>query len=242
MVSPDQKTTDSPKLPTSGSSVAEVILPWLVDKPGQWSFQVIATSGGVVRQVGKVQELNFVEGPWWERWWKILTGILTVMLALINVVLFVLARRSAWAWQLATDDSLGTWVLRVATLLLSYIPKAQLWIIDLYFQRVRAILRPPRPFLPLPLTGSDGRVQASNEVAGPPWNGRRLWVQGASGMGKTALFRNITEAHFRDNETAYAAFARWRCILVAFPARDFAGSGEDKDDPAWVFDAVRATL
>ena len=71
---------------------------------------------------------------------------------------------------------------------------------------------------------------------------RRLWVQGASGMGKTALFRNITESHFRDNETAYAAYAKWGCILVAFPARDFAGSGEDKDDPAWVIDAVRATL
>jgi hypothetical protein len=30
--------------------------------------------------------------------------------------------------------------------------------------------------------------------------------------------------------------------MVAFAARDFAGSGEDKDDPAWVVDAVRATL
>jgi hypothetical protein len=61
-------------------------------------------------------------------------------------------------------------------------------------------------------------------------------------MGKTALFRNITESHFRDNETAYAAYAKWGCILVTFAARDFAGSGEDKDDPAWVINAVRATL
>jgi hypothetical protein len=61
-------------------------------------------------------------------------------------------------------------------------------------------------------------------------------------MGKTALFRNITESHFRDNETAYAAYAKWGCILVTLAARDFAGSGEDKDDPAWVVDAVRATL
>jgi hypothetical protein len=30
--------------------------------------------------------------------------------------------------------------------------------------------------------------------------------------------------------------------LVTFAARDFAGSGEDRDDPAWVVDAVRATL
>jgi hypothetical protein len=59
-------------------------------------------------------------------------------------------------------------------------------------------------------------------------------------MGKTALFRNITESHFREHETAFAAYTEWGCILVTFAARDFAGSGEDKDDPAW--DAVRATL
>ena len=61
-------------------------------------------------------------------------------------------------------------------------------------------------------------------------------------MGKTALFRNVTETHFREHETAFAAHAKWGCVLVAFAARDFAGSGEDKDDPAWVVDAVRATL
>src|SRR5262249_13545823 len=54
--------------------------------------------------------------------------------------------------------------------------------------------------------------------------------------------RNIAESHFRDNETAFAAYAKWGCILVAFAARDFAGNGEDKDDPTWVTDAVRATL
>jgi hypothetical protein len=61
-------------------------------------------------------------------------------------------------------------------------------------------------------------------------------------MGKTALFRNITESHFREHETAFAAHAKWECILVAFAARDFAGNEQDKDDPAWVVDAVRATL
>ena len=61
-------------------------------------------------------------------------------------------------------------------------------------------------------------------------------------MGKTALLRNITESHFRECETAFDAHAKWGCVLVAFAARDFAGGGEDKDDYAWVFDAVGATL
>ena len=143
---------------------------------------------------------------------------------------------------LATDDGWGTGVLRFATLLLGHFTKPQLWILDLYFRRLHDQGRARRPFVPLPLTGSDGSVQPSDQAMAPPWAGRRLWVQGGSGMGKTVLFRNITEAHFGDAETAFATFARWGCILAAFAARDFAGSGEDKDDPAWVVDAVRATL
>jgi hypothetical protein len=191
------------------------------------------------------QTLNFVipvSAPWWERWWKFLATAFGVLLVLANVALFMLARRSASAWRLATDDGWGTWVLRVATLLLSYVPQAQLWITDLYYQRMRARMQAPRPFLPLPLSGNDGTLRTSVEALAPPWTGHRLWVQGDSGMGKTALFRTITETHFRDHNTAFAAYAKWGCVLVAFAARDFAGSGEDKDDPGWVLDAVRATL
>ena len=134
-------------------------------------------------------------------------------------------------------------MLRLATFLLSHFTKPQLWILDLYFGRLHAkVPKTPPPFMPLPLTGSDSGLQSSDKVVAPPWSGRCLWVQGESGMGKTALFRNITEAHFRDHETAFAAFVRWGCIVAAFAARDFAGSGEDKDDPAWVLDAVRATI
>jgi hypothetical protein len=127
-------------------------------------------------------------------------------------------------------------------LALSHVPLAQLRILDLYFQRIRGRLQEPRPFLPLPLTATDGGLLVATEALGPPWKDRRLWVQGASGMGKTAVFRYITECHFREHETAFAAHAKWGCIVVPFAARDFASSGEDKDDPAWVVDAVRATL
>jgi hypothetical protein len=127
---------------------------------------------------------------------------------------------------------------------LSHFPKAQLWIIDLYFQRVRqrTVKQPSRPFLPLPLLARDGSWRPSTEALAPPWNNQRFWLQGSSGMGKTAVFRNVTQSHFRECETAFVAWAKWGCVLVAFAARDFSGGGEDKDDHAWVFDAVRATL
>jgi hypothetical protein len=243
---PAGKSTDiNPLSIHPGLSIADVTLLQRIDKAGQWAFQAISTFDGIERQVGEARHLSFVnpEGlPWWQQWGqRLVSGGL--LLAFANVALFGLARRSARAWRIATDDWWGTRVLRLATFLLSHFTIPQLWILDLYFGRLRAqVPRTPRPFMPLPFTGNDGSFQPSDKVVTPPWSGRRLWVQGESGMGKTALFRNITEAHFRDHETAFAAFARWRCIVVAFAARDFAGSGEDKDDPAWVVDAVRTTL
>jgi hypothetical protein len=217
-----------------------------IDKPGGWSFQLVATADGMERPIGEPRVLEFVApGPassWLDRWWKMLAYIFSIVLVLFNIALFVAARRSAWAWRLATDDGLGTWVGPFAKLALSHIPAAQLWILDLYFQLVRAHLPPPRPFLPLPLKDKDDALKPSAQAIVPPWTGRRRWIQGGSGMGKTALFREITESHFRDHATAFAARAKWGCVLVAFAARDFAGSGEDKDDPAWVVEAVRDTL
>jgi hypothetical protein len=230
-----ERTTLSP-------SNAELLISPLFDRPGQWSFQVVATAGGVERPIGSLQTLNFVGGPLWERWWKGLTVAFGLTIALINVLLFGFSRRSAWAWRLATDDGWGTWMLRVATLALSHVRWAQLWILDLYFQRFRKRLQRPRPFLPLPLAAGDGKVASTTDALALPWKGKHLWVQGASGMGKTAIFRHFTEAHFREYETAFSAHAEWGCIVVPFAARDFASSGEDKDDPAWVVDAVRATL
>lgn len=230
-----------------GATAAEVALPVRADKAGQWRFQLVSASGGVFRPVGEEQHLNF-RSPgaksWLEEWWKWLTGALVAVLAAGNIALFCFARRSAWAWRVATDDGWSSGVLRVATLLLSHFPKAQLWILDLYFERAHRIHRvaTPPPFLPMPLTGNDGKLQASTHAVAPPWRNRRLWIQGGSGMGKTALFRFLIGAHFRDHKTAFAAYAKWGCILVAFSARNFAAGGDDKDDPRWVVDAVRATL
>jgi hypothetical protein len=220
-------------------------LPLRIDKAGVWSFQVMSTSGGIERPVGEPEKLTFTTvglRDWLEQWAWWMAGGLATILALANAAMFLFARRSAWAWRVATDDGLGTWTLRLATLALSHLPKAQLWILDLYFHRRRAKTPTVPPFLPLPLTSGDGAPTSSDKALAPPWTGKRLWVQGNSGMGKTALFHHVTEAHFRDHETAFSAFAKWGCVVVPFAARDFAGSGEDKDDPAWVIDAVRATL
>ena len=66
---------------------------------------------------------------------------------LANVILFGLARRSARAWRIATDDWWGTGVLRLATFLLSHFTKPQLWILDLYFGRLHAKVPEDSPSL-----------------------------------------------------------------------------------------------
>jgi hypothetical protein len=229
-----------------GPAQAKVTVPLHIDTAGDRSFQLVSTFGGREEPVGEPQHLSFDEPegwlPWFKRWGLWGGEVVIVLAGLGNLALFVLAPYYPWAWRMATDDGLIITGVRVATLALSYVPICQIWILDLYFRRTRDALDPMARFRPLPLTTGKGTPEESDCVLTPPWTGRRLWIQGNSGMGKTALFRHHTEAHFRDYKTAFAAFDRWGCIVVAFAARDFAGSTEDKDDDAWVVDAVRATL
>jgi len=156
--------------------------------------------------------------------------------------LFIAARRSPRAWRLATDDKLETAVLRFGTLAIRHMRWAQTWILDLYFQKIKAALGPPAPFLALPLKRYDAQLQPSDTVVAPPWKHQRLWIQGNSGMGKTALFRHVTSMHFRGNASSFEAFRQWGCIVVAFAARDFADGSEDKLDPGWVVGGIKGTL
>jgi hypothetical protein len=248
VIAPPGRSTVNSLFSIPGPTSVELALSQKIGEAGLWRFQIIATGGGRERPVGEAQTLSFVDssavGSWLWQWWRFLTGLVAFLLVLTNVALFAAARRSAWAWRLATDDGWGTGALRLATILLSHFPKAQLWILDFYFQRARARIctHEPSPFLALPLKARDDRILTSDEVITTPWKDRRLWVQGGSGMGKTALFRHAVDSHFRKCETAFDAYAEWGCILVKYAARDFSAGGEDKDDSKWVVDAIQATL
>jgi hypothetical protein len=237
---------EQPEQVISGDT-AVVKFPLKFDAVGDWSFQLTSALGETERPVGAPQTLTITSGGWLEwirQWWSWVALTIAALLIVINALLFVLARYSALAWRIATGEGLSTSVLRIGTFLLSYFTKAQLWILDLYYREVHEQLLKSSPslFLAIPLSSIDGAPLPSTDVLSPPWARRRRWIQGGSGMGKTSLFRHVVEAQFRAHETAFAAFADWGCIVVAFAARDFAASGEDKDDPAWVVDAVRATL
>lgn len=227
---------------TPGVESAKVSVRALIDQPNEWKFQFVSTLGGVDRNIGEVQKIKVASPDWLERVTAWGAGLGVLLLAL-NIMLLFAARHSPWAWRVATDDKLSTAGLRVGTLVIRHARWAQLWILDLYFQKMKAALKeaPPR-FLPLPLKGADGSFAASDVVAAPPWPNRRLWIVGNSGMGKTALFRHVTAMHFRDHPSSFEAFRQWGCIVVAFSARDYADGGDDKLEPDWVVKGIKGTL
>jgi hypothetical protein len=244
LIDPDgQRRLVSPDMVriTPGVDSGKVSVRTITDMPGKWKFQFVATQGGIERKLGAVQEFAVRSPGLLERAkaWGVVIGVLLVAL---NIVLLFAARRSAWAWRLATDDKLSTVALRFGTLAVRHMRWAQIWILDLYFQKMKAALKEPARFLPLPLEERDGRLDASDIVAAPPWRNRQIWIQGNSGMGKTSLFKHVTGTHFRDNASSFAAFRRWGCIVVAFSARDFADGGDDKLEPDWVIKGIKGTL
>jgi hypothetical protein len=217
-----------------------------LDASEEWTFQLQLSGVTPPRNIGSAQKLLIKKGAdplqSLEDLGKWIAWIGGALLVGTNIALFVAARRSAWAWRIATDGTLSTAGLRLATLALSYVPWAQLWILDLYFQRQKVRVSPAKPFLSLPLSGSAAAVQDSDSVLAAPWQARRTWIEGRSGMGKTALFEHVTSDHFRNHDTAFDAYAAWRCILIPFAARDYAVGGEDKAEPDWVLEAVKGTL
>jgi tetratricopeptide (TPR) repeat protein len=179
-----------------------------------------------------------------ERWWKWVLGIQAGLLLFLNTIVLIRARWSAAAWRVATDDSWSTAVLRFPAVILRHWAKAQLWVLDLYVQKQRLALTPASmPYFPVPVAGPRNRQLQSNELITELSAARRVWVQGGSGMGKTALIRSLTEAHFCSGRSSFAVYRKHGFLLVPIAARRFAEAGtEDKRDPGWLIECIRAVL
>lgn len=217
----------------------------LIDRQGPWQFQLVLLQQGLQTQIGSINKVMIESQSLTQRLQAFGVSLslgVAVFLAISNAGLFAAAHRSPWAWRIVTQDSLQTAAFRAITFFLSHLQRAQIWIMDLYFQASKAQLKPPRPFLPLPLTDLDGRTRSSIDVVAFPWKGRRIWIQGNSGMGKTALFEHVVASHFRDHANAAEAFSAAGCIVVPFAARDYANGLEDRQEPDWVIDGIKGTL
>ena len=159
------------------------------------------------------------------------------------LVLIIGARWSPLCWRVLTDpvwDKTGLWfyfALRQAG-------PVQRWILARWFDAVRAkTIR--QTYLPVSLS-DDGKVVAqSGDLLGQRAGWRRLWVQGNAGMGKTALVLHLQSEFFADPDlsTLEKAFARYRCVPIIVPLREYRHVAVDTGQPEdWVPNVARMAV
>lgn len=227
-----------------------ITVPVQLTDAGPWRFEFRAKDTGAM--LGRGSDLQVEEASLEDTARKFAGWIalaVPILLALANIGVFIAARYSTWAWNVATDNSWATSAARGLTFAMCHWPPAALWVLDRYYQRMREHVEAAGPFVPLPLTAVKGRQNegatvspsTSDLVAGPSLKGKRVWIQGGSGMGKTALFKNLVVRHFSLRD-AFEAYRAWGCVLVPFAARDHTVGTKDKADPAWVVEAAKLEL
>ncbi len=215
---------------------------------GKWTFRVVSTTGTEMNIGEPSEAISFVTPGflgWLASWWRIFAASSAAFLVALNLAVFAAAHYSAAAWRLATDESWGNTALLPQRLLLRHWQGAQLWLLDLYVrERRKAVASKSLPFLPLPLTGPDGKIADSDSVLARLAAARHLWVQGGTGMGKTAMFLHLRQIHFGGTEnTAFAIFRRDRYVLVPIEARRFPEAPfDEKGGSAWVVACILSVL
>ncbi|MDQ6868955.1 MAG: hypothetical protein M3178_11325 [Pseudomonadota bacterium] len=223
-----------------------------VVKDGKWTFRIVSMTAGAKTNIGKHSEAIAFVAPvtpgflgWLARWWRVIAANSAALWAVLNLLVFGGSRYSAAAWRLATDELWGKKALFLQNLLLRHWQSAQLWLLDLYVQERRTALADKSiPFLALPLTSSYGKIADSDAVIANVASARHVWVQGGAGMGKTAIFLHLRQAHFGGAETtAFAIFRRDGYVLVPIEARRFPEAPSDeKSSSAWVVACVLSIL
>jgi hypothetical protein len=128
--------------------------------------------------------------------------------------------------RLAPGDFWGKKALFIQSMMLRHWRGAQLWLLDLYVrERRKAVTSKSVPYLSLPLTGRDGKIADSDAVLARLAVARHLWVQGGTGMGKTAMFLHSRQTHFGGTEsTSFAILRRYGYVLVPIEARSLLAS------------------
>ncbi|HEY4847686.1 MAG TPA: hypothetical protein VIH87_07785 [Methylocella sp.] len=233
-----------------GNASFEVLVP--ISEPGEWTFRVVSMAGGTETNIGKPSGAITFVAPvtagflgWLANWWRVIAANSVALWAMLNLLVFAAARYSAAAWRLATDELWGKKALFLQSFLLRHWRRAQLWLLDLYVrERRKTATRKSLPFLPLPLTGPDGKIADSDAVLARLSGARHLWVQGGTGMGKTAMFLHLRQTHFAGTEnTAFAIFQRDGYVLVPIEARRFPEAAfDEKGASAWVVACVLSVL
>jgi hypothetical protein len=161
------------------------------------------------------------------------------------LLLIIGARWSAFCWRIATDP---VWdkVLLGFYFCLRNVGPLRRWVMARWFDAVRRSTSGDEQSLPVSLSIHGGlSVCMSTNILERQACWQRLWVQGNPGMGKTALVEYLRSMFFANQNllTLQSAFARFRCIPIIIPLREYRGVPVEPNHPEhWVGIAARMAV
>ncbi|WP_162600858.1 HEAT repeat domain-containing protein [Paraburkholderia sp. C35] len=252
-VDPDTPTNDNVKMPALRTYVARVVQKVASAQAGEFG---VTTYPLLAKLATRLDNANFdseaasIKSIYQNTpsfyLWNVVRGLPWLFLGGLAIFCYVFyrARRSSRAFKILADDSLWKFFSYYPMRLVAHVRWAQLWIADLYYHnRRQSTLKAHNvPYLAVRLASKSGAVRQSDAVCHPTMQGRRVWIQGNSGMGKTALFNHLLKMQYLTSATSFGAFRKQGCVLVAFSARTYGDGGSDAADESWVFNGIKGTL
>lgn len=216
----------------------------VLDQAGDWTLELMQGS----TRVGDPVQVT-VGGPpawsviweWMATYWRGIVAAASVAYAIAFVALMAASRRSVVAFRVL-NDAVWARLLTWPFFLLRHVPAVQRWVLEPWFQAIRGSLTEHGRglYLDPPVISSDGRSLSGSLLLGRLKETRRIWMQGRTGMGKSAVFAAWERLYFGCPTLADAA-ARYGAILVMLPVRHYAGlEPPDRTMPEdWLIESVR---
>lgn len=168
-----------------------------------------------------------------------------VILALGHAAVFggllLSSSRSSRAWKVLSDPILNKSFLWF-WFALRHLPILQLWPLARWFENVGSRTEVP-PYVHLPLTDSDDRPLSTEDLAVELRSRPRIWLQGNTGMGKTALVGHLAGNWFLGNEKYHKsqwslkrAIQEYGYIHLPIRLRDHSTVPIPKAPEDWIFE------
>ncbi|MDM0110516.1 hypothetical protein QTI66_00015 [Variovorax sp. J22R133] len=229
--------------PMSGPDVVELAAAATFDKPGEWTLEL--RQAGIL--VGQPVSFTLAGPTIFDRLvaaWQWILACLVIAYIVLFAALMWISHRSLATLRMLMDPAWGAKLLTWPFFLLRHAPAVQRWVFEPWFQNVRQSMADRRPvFLDPPAKGVEGQAVAASALLGELSSGRRVWLQGRTGMGKSTVFAAWERAYYDDPDHATLADAARKhgFILVMLPVRHYAAIDppDPKSPESWVVEAVR---
>ncbi|MDT7810907.1 MAG: hypothetical protein QOJ42_823, partial [Acidobacteriaceae bacterium] len=153
-------------------------------------------------------------------YWKPIAGLLATLYVASFIILLLLTRRYTWAFRMISDAVWVKW-LTWPFFLVRQFRYVQRWMLSPWFLAVSSTIQTDVPFLDPPVTSSSGSQIEGSTLFHRLRDTNRIWLQGRSGMGKSAVFTAWERAYFKaiTFSSLDAAVRHYGLILVTIPVR-----------------------